>query len=221
MIDPLRTIGIEKGKPFKPDAKTRDILAAAAREAHAQIALKYEAGFVTPFYPDTHWALPIPKEAVDGMSSGFADPNSYPVDSRAVMYSIAYFSPKQFGVGQFYLLCIQDRAGRPLDGKTTYRLTVPAGAPIDQYWSATAYDRATHALIRETSRASLASNGAGVQKNADGSTDIYFAPAAPAGKAGNWVPTNGRDFELLFRLYGPKKELFEKVWRLPDLEAVK
>ena len=34
----------------------------------------------------------------------------------------------------------------------TYRLTVPANAPVKQYWSATVYDRATHALIRDMTR---------------------------------------------------------------------
>jgi len=51
----------------------------------------------------------------------------------------------------------------------------------------------------------------GLQKNADGSVDLYFAPKAPVGKDCNWVPTdpNGK-FEVLFRFYGPKKPLFEQ-----------
>jgi hypothetical protein len=35
MIDVLKTVGIEKGKPFKPNAPTTEILNAAAREAFA------------------------------------------------------------------------------------------------------------------------------------------------------------------------------------------
>jgi hypothetical protein len=51
--------------------------------------------------------------------------------------------------------------------------------------------------------------------------DIYFGPEAPSGKDANWVPTAPkRDFELLFRLYSPKKELFEKKWVLPDVEKI-
>jgi hypothetical protein len=34
------------------------------------------------------------------------------------------------------------------------------------------------------------------------------------------VPTNGRDFEVLFRLYGPEEPLFETTWMLPDIEPV-
>jgi hypothetical protein len=71
-------------------------------------------------------------------------------------------------------------------------------------------------------RASRASNSSEIQKNADGSTDIYFGPQAPAGKESNWVPTDPqRGFEFLFRVYGPKKEFFDKVWVLPDVEKVK
>lgn len=222
MIEVLKTIGIEKGKPFQPDEKTREILDRAAKEAHAVIATNYEQGFTNAFYEGTHWALPIPMEAVKGMGDLFADPDQYDVDGRGVMYHMAYFSPKLFGGGQFYLLNIYDHAGKPYDGGKTYRLTVPANAPIEQYWSVTAYDRQTHALIVGMPRPSLASNDAAVRKNADGSTDIYFGPAAPAGKESNWVPTDPkRHFELLFRLYGPKKALFEKAWALPDVEEVR
>src|SRR4029077_7037710 len=45
MIDQLKSIGIEKGKPFEPDPKTRDILNDAASEAHAWLVTKYEAFF--------------------------------------------------------------------------------------------------------------------------------------------------------------------------------
>ncbi len=221
MIEYLKTLGIEKDTGFNPGAKTRSIYDEAAQEAHAEIAMMYESNFVPPFFDGTHWAVPIPKETLDGMGSLFANPNEYAIDGRAVMYHMAYFSVKHLGAGQFYLVSIKDKAGQSFDGAKTYRLTVPANAPVEQYWSATIYDRETHALIRETTRSSVASNGDGVQKNADGSVDIYFGPGAPAGKESNWVPTNGRDFEILFRLYGPRKTFFDKTWGLSDAEEVK
>ena len=222
MIDSLKTLGIEKGKPYNPDAKTKAIFDKAVREARDVIGLKYESGFVPPFFDGTRWSVPVPPETRDGLGNMFADPNEYGLDGRAVMYHMAYFSPKVLGGGQFYLMNTSDRAGKPLEGNKTYRLRVPANAPIEQYWSVTAYDRQTHALIVGTSRPSLASNATAVQKNTDGSTDVYFGPKAPAGKTSNWVPTDPkRRFELLFRLYGPKKELFDKTWKLPDVEEVK
>jgi hypothetical protein len=61
----------------------------------------------------------------------------------------------------------------------------------------------------------------GNSKNADGSVDVYLAPTAPAGKESNWVPTSsdGR-FEVLFRFYGPENALFDKTWKMADIEEV-
>ena len=97
---------------------------------------------------------------------------------------------------------------------------MPANAPVKQYWSATAYDRATHAPHSRDARGRAARHKTpGLQKNADGSVEIYFAPKAPAGKESNWVPTQtDGGFEVLFRFYGPEKPLFDKTWRLPDIE---
>jgi hypothetical protein len=220
MIDQLKSIGIEKGKEFKPDAKTQDILNDAAREAQAWLVTRYEKSLI-PFYEGSHWALPGSRELLEGQSTFFAKPDIYPIDIRGVTFSYAYFTPKHMGTGSSYLLTIADKDGRLLDGGTTYRLTVPANAPVKQYWSATVYDRATHAPIRNGRWPSRSSQTPGLQKNADGSVDVYFGPKAPAGKESNWVPTRADGgFEVLFRFYGPEKPLFEKTWRLPDIEKV-
>lgn len=219
MIDPLKSIGIEKGKPFNPDQKTRKILEEAVHEARSWLDLKYEDVFSPPFNEGTHWALPASAEVVEAMQTHFANREAYPVDGRGVTYSMAYFSAKHLGQGQFYLMTIVDKTGQPFDGGATYRLTVPPNAPVRLYWSATVYDRATHAFIRNTPWSSRSSHSPGMQTNADGSVDIYFAPKAPPSKESNWIPTSaaGR-FEVLFRLYGPEKPLFEKSWKLPDIE---
>jgi hypothetical protein len=224
MIDQLKTIGIEKGKPFNPDAATQKILNDAAREAHAWLDLKYEGNFTPPFSEGSRWALPAAADVLEGMGTHFAKPDSFPVDGRGVGYSMGYFSPKHLGAGQFYLMTIVDKAGKPFDGGSTYRLNVPANAPVKLYWSATVYDRATHALIRDMKWSSRSSNTPGLQKNTDGSVDLYFGPNPPDGKESNWVPTNTNTkgkFEVLFRLYGPEKPLFDKTWKLPDIEEVR
>ncbi|HZF14687.1 MAG TPA: DUF1254 domain-containing protein [Steroidobacteraceae bacterium] len=221
MIDPLKTIGIEKGKPFNPDADTQKILNDAVREAHALLDLQYEGLFSPPFNEGSHWALPASPAVVEGMQTNFAKPDAYAVDGRGISYSMAYFSAKHLGEGQFYLMTIVDKDGKGFDGASTYRLNVPANAPVKLYWSATVYDRATHALIRNQQWSSRASNTPGLQQGADGSVDVYFGPKAPAGKEANWVPTSADGkFEVLFRLYGPEKPFFDKAWKLPDIEKV-
>ena len=61
---------------------------------------------------------------------------------------MAYFSAKHLGAGQYYLMTIRDRERKPWTA-AHLRLNVPANAPVKLYWSATAYDRATHALIKD------------------------------------------------------------------------
>ncbi len=219
MIDQLKSIGIEKNRPFEPDARTKEALESGAREAQAWLAASYERLFSPPYFQGSHWALPASPDVIKAMATNFADPDSYPTDGRGVIYSFAYFSAKHLGEGQFYLMTISDKDGKPLDGGKTYRLKVPANAPVRLYWSATVYDRANHALIHDMARASRSSHN--VQANADGSIDILFGPRAPDGKDANWVPTKaGGMFEVLFRLYGPEKPLFDKSWQLPDIEQV-
>ena len=220
MIDLLKTIGIEKGKVFHPDKATQGLLNAAAGEAHAWLEQKYETMFA-PYYEGRQWVFPILPEVIGGLQSQFAKPDSYPVDGRGVTYTMAFFSTKHSGIGQYYLMTIKDGDGNALDGGDAYRLTVPPNAPVRQYWSATAYDRATHALIRNMPRSGRSSQSPGLQASADGSVDIYFGPKAPAGKESNWVPTSaGGKFEVLFRFYGPEKEVFDKTWKLPDIVRI-
>jgi len=220
MIDMLKSIGIEKGKPFNPDTQTQGVLNSAAREARALLEIRYE-GMFRPYFDISRWALPAMPDYLKASSNGFSDPNAYPVDSRGLAFTFAFFTPKHLGQGQSYLMTLKDREGQNLDGGKSYRLAVPANAPVSQYWSATVYDRATHGLIRDMTRSGRGSQSPGLQKNADGSVDIYFGPKAPAGKESNWVPTNpSGQFEVLFRLYGPEKAYAEKTWKLPDIERI-
>jgi hypothetical protein len=220
MIDPLKSIGIEKGKPFNPDARTVKTLNAAAIEARKFLDQKYEA--LGPFFPGRQWTTPATPEFKNAIQSGYADVNSYPIDARGVTYTVGFIGIKRLGTAQFYLINFKDNTGKQFDGSKTYRLRVPDDVPMKQYWSVTVYDRQTHALVRNLDRASRASNDTTVQKNPDGSVDVYFGPRGPAGRESNWVPTDPkRPFELLFRLYGPEKALFDKTWVLPDVETVK
>ncbi|ANY83014.1 hypothetical protein BB934_32905 (plasmid) [Microvirga ossetica] len=220
MIDVLRTLGIEKGKTFNPDAKTKAALETGAREAQAWLEARYDTG-LPPFYPGSHWNSLASPEMIAAVQSDFDDPDKYPVDARGMTYTYAFVGLKRLGTGQFYLVSLRDKDGNPFDGGKTYRMTVPANPPVEQYWSLTAYDRQRHTLIRNMPRASRSSQIPEMQKNADGSVDVYLGPAAPAGKEPNWIPTDPqRAFEVMFRAYAPTKAFFDKTWKLPDIEKV-
>ena len=225
MIDQLRSLGIEKGKPFSPDSKTKEILESGAREADAWLDNRLERLLSPPYFEATHWALPasseVVEEVVDGVSNDFAKPDSYPVDGRGITSSIASIGIKHLEAGQLYLMTVMDKDGNALDEASSYHLAVPAKVPVNQYWSATTYDRATHAFIRGMERFSRSSQNPDLQVNCDGSVDLYFGPRDHDGEETNWIPTSGEgQFEVLFRFYGPEQPLLEKTWKLPDIEKI-
>ena len=222
MIDSLKSLGIEKGKPFAPDATSQKSLAAGVREARAWLEAKYDAGLPPFFSEQSRWTYPAYHDLIKDAQEGYTNLDSYPVDHRGVAYSYAFIGVKRLGAGQFYLISIRDKDGNAFDGGKTYRLTVPPNPPVQQYWSVTAYDRQTHALVKGVSRASRSSQIPELQKNDDGSIDIFMGPKAPDGKDSNWIPTDpSREFELMFRAYAPTKALFDKTWVLPDVELMK
>ena len=123
-------------------------------------------------------------------------------------------------------LWIDARAG-VLDGQATYRLRIPAVVPAKDFWSAIVYDSDSKAFVC-AGPCDTADNVVGLssfdkpamKQNGDGSVDLYFGPKAPAGFEKNWVPTAGKNFFLIFRLYGPEKAFFDKSWKMPDVEKV-
>ena len=152
MIDMLKSIGIEKGKPFNPDAKTQDILERGrARGARLARGPATRRSSRPPFDEGSRWAFPASQPMLTAaQSTAFADPDIYPVDARGVAYSFAFFSAKHLGAGQFYLMTIEDKDGNAFEGgKHLSPRPCRPKAPVRQYWSATVYDRATHALIRD------------------------------------------------------------------------
>jgi hypothetical protein len=84
------------------------------------------------------------------------------------------------------------------------------------------YDIDTRTLFRnEALKAEVSSNAKGLQKNADGSVDVYFGPTVPSGKESNSVQTvSGKCWFPHFRLYAPTEAYFDRSWPLPDIEKI-
>jgi hypothetical protein len=220
MVDVLRSIGIEKGKAFMPNSKMQETLLTAAREARALFNSRFESAF-PPFYEDRQWAVVAPAEVMETMGTFYEKPEMYAVDARGFMFSYAFSSAKHLGATQFYLWSMRDSSRRFLDGGSTYRLIMPPNVPARRYWSAVVYDRATHAFIRNVARPGRSSQSGDLQSKADGSIELYLGPRMPPGKDSNWIPTvAGGQFEVCVRFYGPEQPLFDKTWKLSDLEKI-
>jgi hypothetical protein len=216
----LRPLGIEKGKEFKPDAATREILKKAAQEAHA--GFMDASTRLTHHWPGGHWGSPT-FFAESGAKTGFTFQTEIwlDVDGRGAMFFFACAPPKKLGAATFYLIAAKDATDAPLDGGKSYRLRVPANVPAKQFWAVTVYDLTTAAFLREAPSVEVNSYQT-LQKNADGSVDVFFGTKAPAGKESNWIYTApGKPWVAAFRFYGPEKAVFDKTWTLPDIEKVK
>jgi hypothetical protein len=211
----LRSLGIEKNRLFKPDQAMRELFKESVAEAHENFM--EDATHVEAYWQGRQWG----QHSVTGPKTGFTfrTADQYQIDERALLYYLACAPPRRLGAATFYLAAMRDAAGAPLQGRNTYRLHVPANVPVKQYWAVTVYDLATAGFIRESQRLNIDSYDPKVQKNADGSVDVYFGPVVPAGKETNWIYTDlSKPWFAFFRFYGPEPAVAEKTWQLPDIE---
>jgi hypothetical protein len=126
------------------------------------------------------------------------------------------------GKGSDYGLAALDSEKRPLDGSKTYKLHLPPNPPVKDFWALTMYDTQTRSQLQTDQQfPTLGSQTEGVQKNADGSYDIYFAPEPPKGKEGNWLQTiPGKSWWLALRMYGPLQPWIDQTWRPGEVELI-
>jgi hypothetical protein len=225
MMGMLASIGIQKGKPFKPDTETSRILDRAARDAKLYLINKMETmeAFGEPFWPNRRWRqLRFTPEVVK-TGAQWAFPDRVDYDERA--YGWYYWGvgiQKRVGAAATYLVNTQDSEGNVLDPARTYRVRVPRDVPIDDFWELIAYSIQTRSYIdTPANRIAVSSKNPNLQKNADGSVDVYLGPRAPAGKEPNWVSTKpGEGYFLGFRFYGPQKAFYDRAWTPGDVEMI-
>jgi hypothetical protein len=213
----IEAIGIKRGAPFAPQ-RTVKVLDLAVRDSHAWLMNK-AARQGEPFWPNSTWRMPDRAGADTGFT--FVRDGELDISARGVMYFLGCAPPAQLGKATMYLTTFVDGEGKPLSGDASYRLHVPPNVPARQFWAATVYDLETAALVREAPRVELSSYDSALQRNADGSYDLYFGPRAPEGKEPNWIDTsNVGTWFTMFRCYEPTPELFGGTWRLPDLDKL-
>jgi hypothetical protein len=217
----MQAIGIEKGKPFKPDDKARARLDEAARLGGA---IARANTFASPgpgvfYYPDRKW-----QQTPAGHDYTFTTDGVPQIDARNnVYYMAAGNSPammaKNVGQGSQYLWTYRDAAGDFLDGAKAYRLHVQAGVPINNFWSVVVYDALSRSILENGEPMPSISSLANPVVNPDGSVDIAFGPEKPAGES-NWIRTvPGKGWFPIFRFYGPEAPFFDKTWVLEDIAA--
>jgi hypothetical protein len=232
MYGQLAALGIERGKPFKPDDRMKGILTKAAKDGRDQMLVSaFASGRPDRFaWPDRkwEWAGLVPESAQFETASGIDLEARDRWFIQAIVTSPAMFR-RSNGAGSLYWLGCRDSAGEFVDGGKTYKLTVPQPAPAGLFWSVTLYDAQTRSEVQtDQGKAALRSlfelkDAGGAQlAGAKSAVDLYFGPTAPAGKENQWIKTiPGKGWFAYFRIYGPQGPAFDGSWKPGDFEEVK
>lgn len=221
------SIGIEKGKEFKPDDRMKKILTESAKvasvTARTLISRPRDEAFLLFPKNSKVWTNPFV-----GGSYKFEVNGANLLDARAAFHFFATgitpaMAKKIIGKGSKYAVAYLDKNMDPFDGGKTYTVNIPANAPMKDFWSFTLYNNQTRAMLQTDQRfPGLDSNKEGLVVNKDGSVDVYFGPTPPKGHESNWIQTiPNRGWNMLFRLYGPLDPWFDKEWFPGDPQLVK
>ena len=222
----LASLGIEKGKPFAPDARMQRIFEQAAMQG---VAMSRVITFASrdpeeKLYEGMSWGTPFV-----GGSSEFEKNGHRNLEARtlyhynAIVVTPAMAAPMPEGRGSKYSSTYVDANGDFLDGSKIYRLRVPPNVPVREFWSITVYDPVTRSQLQTSQPLPSISSQQNPPANADGSVDIYFAAKKPQGVAEeNWIQTvAGKGFFPFYRFYGPLKAFNDQTWKPVEIEVVK
>lgn len=218
----LEYLGLRKGAPFEPDERQRRLLEEAAVVGEAMVrAIGYEQRFDgATVYPGRSWKLAL---FLDPDQEG---PDTTQLDERTAWFYEAVTASKGMttttpGEGQVYLHIGVDADGDPLVGGQDYELAVPPDAPVEQFWSFTAYDADTRCFIDNPHDRADRSMRDDLLVDDDGTVRLHLGPNPPDGREANWIPTTPeRGWFGYFRFYAPTQSYFDKSWQLPDLTKV-
>ena len=220
----LKPLGIEKGKPFQPDARQQAILeeAAVLGDAMARNVMyegsQRETGATA--FPGTQWDWVIlvkPSQETETYSQ---------LDERLqYTYGAIYLSPAigvmKAGPGTNYVQTFRDKDGNHFDGGNSYRLHVPANPPAAAFWSLTLYDSATRSMVQNPT------NDAAhvvLRRSQDERRRLvrHVLRARSAGRPGEQLDRDGSRPGLLPDVppLQPHSPLFDGTWTLPDVELM-
>ena len=223
MMGYLSYLGIEKGKPYKPDETTRKAMRQAAADLYYYMQYKYTHPDRKMYYwPDRQWQDVLTPDENGNFS--FVTEDKIDIDARANRYFFATYYPRSYysPPANIYIYTMLDRNGHTIDGKRLYKLKIPRDMPVSQFWSLILYDADTWAFIySKENKVGISSYEMDrLVKDPDGGVTLYFGPEPPEGLESNWIPTAGKRVAPCIRFYGATEEIVNRTFVMPDVEPV-
>jgi hypothetical protein len=116
-----------------------------------------------------------------------------------------------------------DADGQPLSGTNHYVMRFPPGQlpPVNSFWSLTMYQLPESLLVANPLNRYLINSAMlpSLKRDADGGLTLYLQHESPGKeKESNWLPAPAGGFIAIMRLYWPKEEALNGVWKAPKLE---
>jgi len=122
-----------------------------------------------------------------------------------------------------YPRATEDTDGQPLNGANRYLVHFPHGQlpPVNAFWSLSMYNSKQFFAQNPINRYAIGDRDK-LKFNDDGSLTINIQRESPGKeKESNWLPAPKDSFNVFMRLYWPKKEILDGVWKAPGVERVK
>jgi hypothetical protein len=223
MMGLAKTIGIVKGKEFAPTEDEKAILIRAVETARAMmIATGFDSQNDVKTWEGLQWESAFQTKSPYFDGEGHTEVHERAAFTYQAMTGAKSMVMKIVGKGSQYQLAAKDHSGEFLNGGNTYKLTIPANVPINNYWSICVYDTETRSLIDNGTSKSSTGSHLEIDKNADGTVDLYFGPEKPEGVAENNFVLTKKDegWFAYFRFYGPEQAYFDKTWKPNDFVKV-
>jgi hypothetical protein len=176
------------------------------------------------------------KEARQEVSAAAQKPQGKVANGWLLTYDLGSYGTKylyraaiaKMGLGAnlpedaIYPMTRVDADGKPLTGKNKYvmHFTKDQIPPVKAFWSVTMYNDKQFFVENPLSRYAIGDRDK-LKFNADGSLDLYIQHESPGkDKESNWLPAPKDSFNLIMRLYWPKKPVLDGTWTPPPVKRV-
>jgi hypothetical protein len=228
----LKTLGIEKGKPFQPTERQKKILVDGAKAGELMAKSLVYNERLEGVLRQNNWRMILGGKRGDGIKYTQRTKYYDIFDPRArYCYEAVTTSPAMTvptpGKAQAYIGKFEDENGERLQGGNKYVIRIEKDVPAELFWSIVIYDTDTRCLIDNRDgaaggKATMGSKTPGLRQNADGSYYMLLGPdPPPKGWEANHVQTiPGRGWFPYMRAYGAKAEFFNDEYKFPTVNKV-